>query len=271
MVGWIAGADTITGVRAIEVLDSRGNPTVEVHVAVKRGKGAAIAPSGASTGVYEAVELRDGGKRYGGKGVATAVANVNKVIGPKLFGMAATDQLAIDKLMLVLDGTKDKSRLGANAIVATSIACAKAAAASLGLKAHEYLGARKRAVLPVPFCNVINGGKHAANGLAFQEYMVAPVGAKSFSEAMEMACGVYHALGKALTKKLGHGSTNVGGEGGFAPPFATVEEPLAFLEEVVDEVGLEGKVFFALDVAASSFFEKNKYAVDGRKHTCFFQ
>ncbi len=265
--GWETGADLIVGVRAIEVLDSRGNPTVEVHVAAKRGKGAAIAPSGASTGIFEAVELRDGGKRYGGKGVATAVSNVNKIIGPKLVGMHATDQVGLDSLMRKLDGTDDKHKLGANAIVATSMACAKAAASCLGLKTHEYLGARKRVVIPVPFCNVINGGKHAANGLAFQEYMVAPIGAKRFSEAMEATCSIYHTLGKKLQAKHGPGSTNVGDEGGYAPPFATVAEPLAFLEEVVEETGWKGKVFFALDLAASSFFENGKYLVDGKKLT----
>ncbi len=265
MSSWVAGAEAIVGVRALEVLDSRGNPTIEVHVAAKRGRGAAIAPSGASTGVFEAVELRDGGSRYGGKGVTKAVYNVNKIIGPCLLGLPVTDQVAIDGLMRKLDGTKDKGNLGANAIVATSMACAKAAASCLGLKTHEYLGARKRVVLPVPFCNVINGGKHAANGLAFQEYMVAPVGAKSFSEAMEAACAIYHELGKKLKARHGRGSTNVGDEGGFAPPFATVGEPLSFLEEVVGEAGLGGKVLFAMDVAASSFFEKGNYLVDGKK------
>ncbi len=261
-------SDTIVGVRGFEVLDSRGNPTVLVKIRTRKAVGMAIAPAGASKSAFEAAELRDGGRRFRGLGVRKAVSNVNGPIARKLVGKRAGKQLEIDGLLLKLDGTADKRRLGANAVVATSIAVAKASAASQGEPVYSYLSGGKAVSLPVPFCNVVNGGAHAGNGLAFQEYMLAPVGARSFSSAMQAASECYYALRALLAKKFGKAATLVGDEGGFAPVgLRSVAEPLELMEKAVGEAGWGGKVGFALDVAATQFFSKGKYAFDGKSRS----
>ncbi len=257
----------IVSVRARMVLDSRGNPTVEVEVRTRGGGvGRAIAPSGASKGRWEAVELRDGGKEFGGKGVRRAIKNVNEIIRPKLIGMDASRQREIDKLLCELDGTPNKSRLGANAIVATSLAVAKAAASTLGLELYEYLGGLHSYLLPTPMLNIINGGVHAGNELSFQEFMIVPVGFDTFSEALKAAVEVYHELKKVLKEKYGALATNVGDEGGYAPPMKSVSEALDALSEAVKKAGYdEATVVFALDVAASQLHRNGKYVVDGKE------
>src|SRR5881296_2013873 len=217
---------TIIEVHAREILDSRGNPTVEAEVVLSSGaQGRAAVPSGASTGEHEAVELRDGdAKRYVGKGVTEAVRNVNEVLGPRLEGMAAADQIAIDAEMMDADGTPNKGKLGANAILSVSLAVARAAAQDCGLPLYRYLGGPMARVLPVPMMNILNGGAHAANTVDFQEFMIVPVGAEAFGDALRMGAEVFHALKKVLTKrKLG---TGVGDEGGFAPDLRDDEEAL---------------------------------------------
>lgn len=240
---------TIVDVRAREILDSRGNPTVEAEVVTKKGTYRAAVPSGASTGIYEALELRDGDKkRYLGKGVLKAVNNIQTTIKQGLVGKDSTNQVAIDKLMVEeLDGTKNeygwcKSKLGANAILAVSLATARAGADSLGLPLYEYLAKlagrnTDKFVLPVPSLNVINGGKHAGNNLAFQEFMILPTGANSFREAMQLGAEVYHSLKKVIEKKYGHDATNVGDEGGFAPSIQDNEEGLHLLQEAIEKAG----------------------------------
>ena len=225
----------IFDVRAREILDSRGNPTVEVEVALECGVvGRAAVPSGASTGQFEAVELRDGDKsRYLGKGVENAVRNVNEKIGPEIIGMNATDQVAIDELMIKLDGTPNKSNLGANAILGVSLAVAKAAAEACGLPLYAYIGGANAKELPVPMMNILNGGKHADNTVDIQEFMIMPVGAKSFREALRMGAEVFHALKKVLGDK-GY-STAVGDEGGFAPNLTTNEEAIQVILEAVEK------------------------------------
>ncbi|MEW6723107.1 MAG: phosphopyruvate hydratase [Candidatus Micrarchaeota archaeon] len=253
----------ITSVWAREILDSRGNPTLEVEVVTESSLGAAAAPSGASTGRHEALELRDGGRRYGGKGVLRAVDNVNGTIAPALMGMEASDQQGIDRKMLSLDGTKDKSNLGANAMVATSMAVMRAAAGAEGKMLHEYLGGSS---LPLAMFNIINGGKHAGNGLAIQEFMVVPE-AETFSERLQMASEIYHLLGKQLVSKYGSSSRNVGDEGGFAPEIDNTYKALDAISEAVEEAGYSEACTFALDAAASSFFDEKKgtYAIDGKE------
>ena len=249
---------SITKVLARQVLDSRGNPTLEAEVFLQDGtRGRAIVPSGASTGEHEALELRDGDKtKYGGKGVLKAVENVNKKIAPTLIGLDATEQLKVDSTMLKLDGTPTKSKLGANAILGVSLATARAAAESVGLPLYKYLGGPNAKTLPVPLANVLNGGAHSDAPIDFQEYMIVPKGAPTFSEAIRYGAEVYHSLKKVLhDEKLGTGG---GDEGGFAPRFKSNEHALEVLALAVKKAGFElGKeIFFALDVASSEFFDK---------------
>ncbi len=249
----------IDEVKARQILDSRGNPTIEVDVRLADGTlGRAAVPSGASTGAYEAVELRDGDKtKYLGKGVLTAVANVNERIGPELIGLQAHEQRTIDSLMIEMDGTENKASLGANAILGVSLAVAKAAAASRDLPLYRYLGGSNARQLPVPMANIINGGKHADNKVDFQEFMVVPVGATSFSDAIRQVCEVFHAL-KSVLKKAGK-KTAVGDEGGFAPNIAN-EEALSFIMEAIAKAGYaagrERDFAIALDCASSELFDE---------------
>ncbi|MFO7300193.1 MAG: phosphopyruvate hydratase [Actinomycetes bacterium] len=254
----------ISKVHARQVLDSRGNPTVEVEVTTSGGFGRAIVPSGASTGTHEAVELRDGGKAWMGKGVGRAVAAVNEQIAPALIGRDATRQEEIDQLMLDLDGTREKSSLGANAILAVSMAVARAAAASLDLPLYRYLGGPSARVLPVPCMNVLNGGAHAANSVDIQEFMLVPAGFPSFSEALRAGVETYHALKRVLAGR-GH-ATNVGDEGGFAPDLATNDEALEFLIDAIEAAGYEPgeQIALALDVAATEFHREGSYHLEGR-------
>ncbi len=243
-----------------EVLDSRGNPTVEAEVVLESGAfGRAIVPSGASTGTFEALELRDGEKRYGGKGVLKAVQNINEIISQELIGLDAENQAEIDKKMIELDGTPNKSRLGANAILAVSMAVARAMANELGISLYRYLGGIRAKVLPTPMFNVLNGGKHADNNLDLQEFMIVPIKAPSFREALRMGVEVYHALKKIL-KERGL-VTSVGDEGGFAPELSSNEEPLALLVEAIEKAGYKPgeEIALAMDPAASEFFKDGKY------------
>jgi enolase 1/2/3 len=259
----------IKTVHAREVLDSRGQPTVEVDVTLRNGvRGRATMPSGASTGEHEAVELRDGDGRFLGKGVMQAVANVNRVLAPRLSGKDAKNQREIDRLMVQLDGTPDKGRLGANAILGASLAIAKAQAADRKLPLYKYLGGPRARTLPVPMLNVLNGGAHADNNVDFQEFMIVPVGLKSFSEALRAAAEVFQTLKKVLQKR-GY-STSVGDEGGFAPRLKTNEEAVQLLIEAITAAGYKAKdeVALALDVAASEFFDNGAYVFkksDGRR------
>ena len=259
----------ISDIRAREILDSRGNPTVEVDVLLESGVlGRAAVPSGASTGVHEAVELRDGDKaRYGGKGVLRAVEAVNGEIFDALSGMDAEDQVAIDRSLIELDGTPNKGRLGANALLGVSLAVARAAAADYDLPLYRYVGGVFARTLPVPLMNVINGGAHADNPLDLQEFMIAPVGATSLAEAVRMGSEVFHAL-KAQLKKQGM-STNVGDEGGFAPDIADAEAALAAIMAAIESAGYKPgtDVALALDPAASEFYKDGKYVLAGVKRT----
>ena len=244
---------TILRTNAREILDSRGTPTVEASVFLSDGTvGIAAVPSGASTGTYEAHELRDGGKRYGGRGVLGAVYNVNKTISPAITGINALDQEEVDGTMRLLDGTNDKSRLGANAMLAVSLATARAAAASLGLPLFRYLGGARATRLPVPMMNVLNGGLHADNTLDIQEFMLVPVGAENFTEALRMGSEIYRALGEILHRA--HLSTAVGDEGGYAPNLASHEEALDLLCDAITAAGYDTeRVRIALDAAASEW------------------
>lgn len=259
----------IEAVLAREILDSRGNPTVEVEVFLEGGSsGRAAVPSGASTGEHEALELRDGDpERYGGRGVLRAVANVVDVIAPALVGAEALDQREVDRLLLDLDGTDAKSRLGANAILGVSLAVAKAAADSLGLPLYRYLGGPNAHLLPLPLLNVLNGGVHADNPLEVQEFMLAPVGAASFSEALRWGAEVFHAL-RAELRERGLG-TGVGDEGGFAPALATAEEACELLVRAIERAGLRPgeEVALALDAAASELLEDGRYRLQGAERT----
>ncbi|MBC8037064.1 MAG: phosphopyruvate hydratase [Rhizobiales bacterium] len=256
---------TILDITAREILDSRGHPTVEVDVILEDGSmGRAAVPSGASTGAHEAVELRDGDKaRYLGKGVTKAVAAVNGEIFDTLAGMEAEDQAAIDHAMIELDGTPNKARLGANAILGVSLATAKAAAEASGLPLYRYVGGANARTLPVPMMNIINGGVHADNPIDFQEFMVMPVGASSFREALRMGADIFHTL-KAALKKAGH-NTNVGDEGGFAPNLPSAEAALDFVMKAVEQGGYKpGKdIYLALDCAATEFFKNGTYDYEG--------
>jgi len=251
-----------------EILDSRGNPTVEVDVRLEDGSfGRAAVPSGASTGAHEAVELRDGGKRYGGKGVEKAVAAVNGELFDALCGMEAEEQTRIDKTMIALDGTPNKARLGANALLGVSLAVAKAAAMASGLPLYRYVGGAKAELLPVPMMNIVNGGVHADNPIDFQEFMIMPVGAPSFREGLRMGAEIFHTLKKAL-HDAGH-NTNVGDEGGFAPNLKSPDEALGFISKAVEKAGykLGDDVFFALDPASTEFFKDGKYVLEGEGKT----
>ncbi|MBU3127052.1 phosphopyruvate hydratase [Clostridium tagluense] len=251
----------IIDVYARQILDSRAFPTVEVEVTLEDGTvSRAAVPSGASTGMFEAVELRDGDKDiYNGKGVLKAIDNVNNLIAEELIGMNVYDQIAIDKAMIALDGTDNKSKLGANATLGVSLACARAAAESLGLGLYQYIGGVNAKVLPVPMMNIINGGSHADNNVDLQEFMIMPVGATSFSEALRMSAEVYHSL-KALLKSKGL-ATGVGDEGGFAPDLSSNEEAIKIIIEAIEKAGyVPGKdIYIALDPAASEFFEDGTY------------
>lgn len=253
----------IVDVRGREVIDSRGNPTVEVDVTLACGAfGRAAVPSGASTGTREALELRNKrAKRYGGKGVTTAVNNVNTTIAKGVIGMDAADQMALDKAMIAMDGTANKAKLGANAMLGTSMAVARAAAQAFGLPLYRYLGGVNARVLPIPMMNVINGGAHAANTLDIQEFMIIPFGAKSFSQAIQMGAETFHSLKKILKAK--GLNTAVGDEGGFAPDLGSNEEALAYIIEAIEKAGYEpGKQMgLALDAAASEFYTKGKYVL----------
>jgi len=259
----------ILDISAREILDSRGNPTVEVDVTLEDGSfGRAAVPSGASTGAHEAMELRDGDKsRYMGKGVAKAVAAVNGEIYEALADLEAEDQIGIDRVMIELDGTPNKARLGANAILGVSLAVAKAAANSSALPLYRYVGGASARILPVPMMNIINGGVHADNPIDFQEFMIMPVGAPTFKEALRMGAEVFHTLKGAL-KKAGH-NTNVGDEGGFAPNLPSAEAALDFVMQSIDKAGFKaGKdIYLALDCAATEFFKDGKYVYEGEGKT----
>ena len=262
----------IAEVFARQILDSRGNPTVEVDVITNEGGfGRAAVPSGASTGVHEAVELRDGDKKvYVGKGVLKAVQNVNDIIAPELEGYDVADQTGIDQLMIQLDGTENKSKLGANAILAVSMACAKAAAEEAGLPLFRYIGGTNAKTLPVPMMNILNGGAHADNKIDFQEFMVMPTGASSFSEGLRWGVEIFHAL-KTVLKKKGY-STNVGDEGGFAPNIGSNEEAIETVLTAIEAAGYKAgkEVFIAMDAANSELYKNGKYVFhksDGKSLT----
>jgi enolase len=259
----------ITSIRAREILDSRGNPTVEVDVALADGSvGRAAVPSGASTGAHEAVELRDGDKaRYLGKGVQQAVAAVNGEIFETLNDMEAEEQVQIDQIMIDLDGTPNKSRLGANAILGVSLACAKAAAASFDMPLYRYVGGTSARTLPVPMMNIVNGGVHADNPIDFQEFMIMPLGANSFAEALRCGSEIFHTLRSEL-KKAGH-NTNVGDEGGFAPNLPSADAALDFVMGAIGKAGYKAgrDVMLALDCAATEFFKDGAYVYGGEKKT----
>jgi enolase len=253
----------ITGVHARQILDSRGNPTVEVDVALESGaSGRAAVPSGASTGVHEALELRDGGEAFGGKGVTRAVENVNGEIAAAVRGIDAGDQRALDERLIELDGTPNKGRLGANAILGVSLATAKAAAAEAGVSLYRHLGGEEARTLPVPMLNVINGGAHAQNSIDLQEFMLVPAGATSFGEALQVGAEVFHAL-RALLHERGL-ATAVGDEGGFAPDLGSSDEAIEAVLEAAERAGHRERVAIALDPAASELYEDGHYRFEGR-------
>lgn len=257
----------IINVLGREILDSRGNPTVEAEVILESGhSGLAAVPSGASTGSHEALELRDGDpKRYLGKGVKKAVKNINRIIAPKLLGKDVLDQKGIDRMMIQIDGTPNKSRIGANAILAVSLACAKAASNYLGIPLFQYIGGLTANVLPVPFMNILNGGVHADNNLDLQEFMIVPVGAKTFSEGLQMAVEVYHNL-KAVLKKKGF-KTSVGDEGGFAPDLNSNEEAFLLIIEAIRSAGYRpgSDISLAIDSAATELYKDGFYYFEADK------
>jgi enolase len=258
----------IREIKGRQIIDSRGNPTIEAEVTLESGaKGRAADPSGASTGEKEAIELRDGDKkRWMGKGVSKAVSNISKVIAPELLGKEAFDQAGIDRAMMALDGTKTKSKLGANAILGVSLAVAKASANETGQPLYRYLGGANARVLPVPLMNIINGGAHADNRLDLQEFMIMPIGAARFSEALRMSTEVFHSL-KALLKKKGL-NTAVGDEGGFAPDLQSNEEALGLISQAIEEAGYKvgQDIALALDCAASEFYDKGRYVLEAEKN-----
>ena len=258
---------TIEHIHAREILDSRGNPTIEVDVFTECGFGRASVPSGASTGTNEALELRDKDERYLGKGVQNAINNVNTEIAEALLGMDVCDQREIDAIMLKLDGTENKSKLGANAILGVSLGVAHAAADSIGISLYRYLGGTNAFTLPIPTMNVINGGKHAGNELAIQEFMLQPGGAKTFSEALRMGAETYHILGAILVKKYGNSAVNVGYEGGYAPPLNNTTDALDALTDAIEKAGYNKKITIGIDSAATEFHKDGKYKVDGKKFT----
>jgi len=258
----------IIDINAREILDSRGNPTVEVDVLLEDGSfGRAAVPSGASTGAHEAVELRDGGSRYLGKGVLNAIKAVNTDIMDGIGGMDAEDQRIVDHAMIALDGTANKAKLGANAILGVSLAVAKAAADASGLPLYRYVGGPNASVLPVPMMNIINGGEHADNPIDFQEFMIMPVGAESMSDAVRMGAEVFHTLKKELSSQ-GH-NTNVGDEGGFAPNIGSAPDALDFIMKSIEKAGFKPgeDMYLALDCAATEFFKDGKYVLAGEGRT----
>lgn len=264
-----SGKDSlIKAVTAREILDSRGNPTVEVEVRLENSIVArAAVPSGASTGAFEAVELRDGEKRYSGKGVRTAVSNVNSKIAPVLLGKDVNQQSELDKLMIDLDGTKNKSNLGANAILGVSLAIAKAAAQSSGVSLFKFIGKNQGVTLPVPMMNILNGGAHADTNVDVQEFMVAPIGANSFQEALQWGAEIYHAL-KSVLKKKGL-VTSIGDEGGFAPDLPSNTAALDLIVSAIEQAGysLKSQIALAMDVAATEFYKENKYNFEGKSQS----
>jgi len=255
----------ILKIHAREVLDSRGNPTVEVEVHGEETFARAIAPSGASTGSHEALELRDGGARYDGKGVLKAVANINGKIAKRIANRDFSSFEQIDKEMIELDGTPNKASLGANATTAVSLACAKFLAGEDDESLYEHLGGK---LLPVPMMNVLNGGVHAGSGLAIQEFMIMPIGAKTFSESLQMGSEIYHLLGKMLKDKYGPSAKNIGDEGGYAPPLKNSDEALGFLMHAIDKSGYSGHVKVAIDCASNSFYDASarRYVIDGHSY-----
>ncbi len=258
----------IQSIMAREVLDSRGNPTIEVEVRTKQGISRAMVPSGASTGIHEAIELRDGGKRFLGKGVQKAVDNVNKIISNELKGRECTEQREIDMAMIEIDGTENKSRLGANAILGVSMAVCRASALELEIPLYERiagLSGNKKLILPTPAMNVINGGVHAGNSLDIQEYMILPVGAESFSEGVRLCAEVYQTLKGIIRERYGKNAINVGDEGGFAPPLSHAEEPFELILKAVREVGYEHEIKLGIDAAASEFYSNTGYRIEGRE------
>lgn len=260
----------ITAIRAREILDSRGNPTVECDIKTADGLFRASAPSGASTGAHEAVEKRDGGKRYHGKGVQKAVKNINTAISKAIKGKQINSQEKLDNALITLDGTTNKKKLGANAILAASMAYARANAAANEQHLHEYLGGlanNKTYTLPVPAFNIINGGKHAGNQLDIQEYQIFPVGANTYADALRMGSEIYHALKDRLANRFGKAAINVGDEGGFAPPFQCMVEPLDFISDTLIALGYWKKVKLGIDAAASEFYKGSTYLLEGREYT----
>jgi len=259
----------ILSIKAREVLDSRGNPTVEAEVRTKFGLSRAIVPSGASTGKFEALELRDGGKRYSGMGVLNAVNNVNKIISKKLSGKDVSDQYLLDNMMIQLDGTPNKSKLGANAILAVSMACLRAAANAKGKPLYEQIAStveNKKLILPIPCFNIINGGKHAGTKLDVQEYMLIPTGAKTFAQALQIGSEVYHELKKIIEAQFGKTATNVGDEGGFTPPVEEINEPLDLISKAVENLGYQKQVKYGIDFAATTFVKNGRYYIEGSEH-----
>jgi len=255
---------SIKSVKAREILDSRGNPTIEVDVALSDGAfGRAAVPSGASTGAFEAAELRDGGERYLGKGVRQAAANIEKLIAPRVVGQNPFEQQVIDKLMIEIDGSPNKSKLGANAMLAVSMAVAKAAAEEAGLPLFRYVGGTNAKILPMPMMNILNGGAHADNKIDFQEFMIPPIGAQTFSEALHWGAEIYHAL-KSVLKKRGL-ATSIGDEGGFAPNLESNRAALDLIVEAIGKAGYKPKeeIALAMDVAATEFFKDGKYEFEG--------
>ena len=256
----------IEALGAREILDSRGNPTVEVEVLLEDGTAArAAVPSGASTGAFEAVELRDGGKRYLGKGVEKAIKNVNELIAPEVVGLDSQDQRLVDQTMLDLDGTKNKAKLGANAILGVSLAVAKASAESADLSLFKYVGGNNAHILPVPMMNILNGGAHADTNVDIQEFMIAPIGADTFKESLRWGAEIYHSL-KSVLKKRGL-ATSIGDEGGFAPNLESNRAALDLILEAVDIAGFKAgkEIALAMDVAATEFHENGKYAFEGKQ------
>jgi len=255
-------------VKAREVLDSRGNPTVEAEIETSDGLFRAIVPSGASTGIHEAVELRDSGKRFDGKGVLRAVSNVNNMIAKKIIGMNVESQKDIDDYMIGLDNTENKEGLGANAILAVSMAACRAGAASKNIPLYRHIQQLSRTqniVMPVPSMNIINGGAHAGNNLDIQEFMIMPTGARNFSHAIQIGVEVYHHLKKFILAEHGKNAINVGDEGGFAPPLRKISQAFHLIEQTLDELGYQKEVQLGVDCAASQYYRKFEYVVEGKQ------
>ncbi|RLG48550.1 MAG: phosphopyruvate hydratase [Thermoproteota archaeon] len=262
----MGGPFSIARVWALEVLDSRGNPTLRAYVRTEGGVvGSFSVPAGASRGRYEAVELRDGGKRLGGKGVLKAIASVERAIADAIVGMDVRDQRGIDTKMIEVDGTENKRRLGGNATLAVSGACARAASQQLGVPLYRYIGGMNAHVMPVPLMNVLNGGVHAGNELSIQEFMIVPAKFGSFREALFAGVEVYHELRALLRERYGKTAINLGDEGGFAPPMKRTKEALDALRESIERAGYDGRVLIAIDAAASGFYKGGRYSIDGRE------